>query len=69
VIDFFNKWDWLICAAWGTYFLLIGYGILRARDEAWYKKKGRFIRACGFLLILISVCLLVLRMVAPRPHG
>jgi hypothetical protein len=69
VLEFLNNWDWLFGAALGTFFLLIGYGILRAGDEAWYKKNGRFMRVCGFLCILCSISLVLLRLAAPRPHG
>jgi hypothetical protein len=69
VFEFFNNWDWLIFSALGAFVLLIGYRVLDTGNEAWYKKNGRLMRVCGFLMILLSICLFVWRIAAPRPHG
>ena len=60
MFEFMNNWDWLFFSALGCFFLLIGYKVLRAGGEAWYKKNGRFMRLSGFVLILASIVRAVL---------
>jgi uncharacterized membrane protein len=68
VFEFFNNWDWLFFSAVGAFLLLVGYGVM-PMNEAWDKKNNRLMRVLGFLTLLVSIGLLVLRIAAPLPHG
>ena len=61
VFEFTNNWSWLFGLVLGGYLLLIVYRVVPVRDEAAYKKNARTMRVCGFLLILGSIGLAVLR--------
>ena len=63
-----ERWDWLLCLAFGALTLLMGYGIL-PMDEAFYKKNRRIVRTAGFFLILCSILQLVFGAGAPSRHG
>jgi hypothetical protein len=69
VLKFVQNWAWLSSLASGVLLVLCGYRIIPAGDELWYRNSGRFVRVCGFLLVLVSILLAVVRYAAPRHHG